>query len=1519
MKFKPGYLLFFFILLSPILSKSQFAIDSVVTVDVMDCYGASSGSISIYVSGGTPPYSYSIKNISGTINYPYQAGNVFTGLPSDTYSVFAKDFFQTKSLPTYIDQPDDIFISNVTHTNVTGCYGGNNGTITITASGGTGALEYSINNGANYFANGGIFTDLTGGTYFIKVRDANLCVKNGPSRTVGQPLPLVISDEDVTDVMGCSGDANGSIDIITTGGTAPIYCSIDGGGTFGSANQHYFSPLPPGTYPVVVRDNNGCITPGSDLILSEPLPVTIDDQSSTNISTCFGDHTGTITLLASGGTGTLYYSIDGGVNFQNNGNFNNLYAGTYEIIVQDENLCIVNGADIIISQPDQIIIDSEIKTDVLTCFGDATGQIVINAHGGVAPLEYSVNSGATYQASNIVSGLVSGTYSTIVRDANLCEVIGTDHLISQPIQLVITNVYTTDVSTCYGGNDGTMSITTNGGGTQPYSFSIDGGATFPYGNNINGLFAGIYNVVVRDVNNCTDAFTDYVVDITEPNELLIISEVPSDPTCFEGTNGTITVTTNNGGTGQIQYSPDNGTTWYYGNILSGLSAGTVYQIRVKDSHNCETPGGTHILGEPSELILDTIIKQDVIDCFGGSNGSITINVSGGTPAYQYSINGGSTFQASNIFTGLIAGNYPVIVKDVNQCNVYGGTIVLNQPGVLQVSFQTHTNILGCHGDLIGQIHFDAIGGTPNVPNGYEYSVNGGANYYYNNGDFMGLGAGTYQLTVRDENGCLANGQPITITEPNELIPSLVSQQNVLCYGGNTGFINLMATGGQTPFYFSVDSGYHYQTGTFFSGLIAGDYQTFVKDQYNCIEIGPLVTITQPDSLIVSNVTVTNIDGCYGDHDGIIAIDVINGTAPYYWSIDNGNSYYNDNGGIFSNLGPDNYYVRIYDANACTGFADLDNNGAVDTFLITQPAQLRITDYDKTDISCFGETDGSIQIIATGGTGTIYYSIDNGLSYPNTTGFFDNLAQGTYTIKIMDDNGCTSPSYPVGIYEPEQFVITNVLVQNETCPGFNNGSIRFYIDGGTFPYQFSADNGLTYQDYNIIGNLAPGTYYPAAIDINGCTAVYPEVTVEPGIHAGLFTADVTEGCSPLDVQFTRLSPGVTYLWDFGDGEISTQNEPMHTFYDSLTVPQVYTVTAYSLSPANCTDTTYAYITVYPQPQLLFTADPDTLYYPDATTMIENNSPVGYTGYFWDFGDGSSSNDEQPVSHTYGDCGEYLIRLGANNTWCTDTVEHLIVVTTFQPDAFFETDTTQSCYPVTINFTNQSMFITDFIWDLGDGSTSNDNVFSYTYETPGEYLVSLNANGWCGTSDTYDTLITVFDSPTVDFEVFPDSVMLPGQPIHCTNLSSDDSEYFYWNFGDGGYSTLENPVWQYTEAGTYSVSLIVTSFNNCIDSLSLTTQVTVLPEGKVLFPNAFTPDNDGINDVFVPAVYESVLTFRFEVFNRWGELMFYSTDLNTGWNGYFNGKLAAQDVYVWRMEGIYINGTPFEFAGNVTLIR
>ncbi len=1520
------YIILLFLIIPSLSGYSQFTLDSIVTTDVSACYGDATGTITIYVSGGTGDFHYSID---GGYNYVSSPNRhyTFTGLPLNSlgYEVYVKDFYNViVSDAAYIDQPNEIHITNEDQTDVTQCYGDSDGTISITAEGGTGILYYSIDNGTTYFNNSGNFTGLLAGSYNIKVRDDSLCVKDGIELEINQPLELNITSEVATDVLGCYGADNGAVDIVVTGGTSPIYYSIDNGVSF-QASTH-FAPLSPGNYFPVVKDKNDCIsTNGTTLTVSGPDQVIITSESHTNVTECYNDHNGTITVIATGGIGHLQYSIDGGANFvvdvdDNGVTFSNLFAGSYEIVVHDTYGCTAYGSTITITQPNEMLIDSVRHSDISTCFGDATGQITIYAHGGDAPLEYSIDGGTNWQFSNIFNSILAGTYTTKIRDVHhSCETSGPSVFVEQPIQLSIYNVNTTDVTTCFNGNDGTIHIVTNGGGTSPYTFSIDNGATFVASFDFTGLSAGIYDVIVEDSHLCRDTFTNNIVEIHEPPELIITDINTTDPLCFGGTDGLIEVTVT-GGTGNIDYSTNGGLSYFSGNVIGGLSAGINYNIWARDSHGClaTTPGNPYILGQPDELILDSIVKHDVIGCIGNTTGSIIIYAHGGTPIIQYSINGdnSSEYQISNTFLNLGQSFNNIMIKDGNECKISGGDIEITEPEPVQISYESFVNVVGCNGDATGEIHIDAIGGTPP----YDYSIDNGTTWNStNNGDFTGLIAGTYYIKVKDENDCEATGSTINLSEPPILIAGIYSQTNLNCFADNSGIINLTANGGEFPYKFSINNGATYQTGAFFSGLPAGTYHTYVKDAYNCIQPGPDVTLTQPDTLSIDSVHYENVSGCFGNNNGTITVFASGGTPSYLgYSFSNnlGTNWYNNNG-FFTNLSPGDYFIKIQDSLFCDAIF-YDSNMDIDTITITEPTQIVIDSINKTDILCYQDDNGTINVFASGGTGTIEYSIDNGTSYPNTTGVFGSLVAASYTVKARDANNCRTSSINTYIYEPDSLYIDTVLIEHEVCHNANDAVITIISNGGTRPYQFSID-GINYLYERRIENLAPGLYTPTIRDTNLCVASYHIIEIDSAYNPSLFTTDITEGCSPLAVQFNRLNDGTTYLWEFGDGETSSQNEPLHIFNNTSGISTDYTITAYSISPENCRDTAEMSITVYPQPLLFFTLNPSVTYYPETTIQI-NDISLGYSNYNWDFGDGQTSTDVNPISHTYGTCGDYTVSLTAENSYsCTDTIYRNVLIRTDLPVANFEIDTSQHCTPYSFNFNNLSYSYDTFEWILEDGSILHDNEFSRYYDTPGIYEIKLKTFGYCNTLDSMSKTIEVFQSPVVDFTYSPDTVLLPSQPIHCYNNSSEDSEFFFWEFGDGGTSSIENPQHFYTEEGRYPIKLTVISVNKCVDSLTLLTDVIVLPGGKISFPNAFTPNGDGDNDTFKPAIYKSVESFELEIFNRWGELIFKTTDIDEGWTGLFDGEMSIQDVYIWRATGKYLNKTPFEMAGSVTLIR
>ncbi len=345
---------------------------------------------------------------------------------------------------------------------------------------------------------------------------------------------------------------------------------------------------------------------------------------------------------------------------------------------------------------------------------------------------------------------------------------------------------------------------------------------------------------------------------------------------------------------------------------------------------------------------------------------------------------------------------------------------------------------------------------------------------------------------------------------------------------------------------------------------------------------------------------------------------------------------------------------------------------------------------------------------------------------------------------------------------------------------------------------------------------------------------------------------------------------------------------------------------------------------------FDATPLNQTLPNATVFLINNTNTGPWDYLWDFDDGTTSLDPNLTEYTYLQAGTYTISLTASSGDCVSTDIKTIVINPIPPIVDFDYDPAFGCSPLQVSFTNLSQFaLSDsYEWDFGDGSTSSLVNPIHTYFEPGIYSVSLTASNAFNQSTTEikADIIEVFDTPIAQFDVRPTIVFIPDNPIF-TNNASIGATSFLWDFGDGTTSTESEPTHQYTEEGFYDVTLIAYNNLGCTDTLKRVGLVEGQQNGRLLVPNAFSPslagpsggfDGAGVNDVFLPLT-QGVSEFELFIFNRWGELLFKSSDRNIGWDGYYNGKLAPQDVYVYKLNLVFENGQQTTRTGDVNLIR
>ncbi|HEY3412574.1 MAG TPA: hypothetical protein VGM51_05865 [Armatimonadota bacterium] len=461
------------------------------------------------------------------------------------------------------------------------CNGGTDGSITATATGGSGTLSYSINGGANYLSSN-VFNGLAAGTYTVTVKDSGGCVITSGPVTLVNPPALVASS--LAGTISCNGGTT-TVTVGATGGTPPYL----GTGSFTVSS---------GPYSFTVTDAHGCSSTTTGTV-SQPPALSASITAQTNVA-CFGDKTGSVTVAGAGGTSPYSYSIDG-TNFGASGTFSGLAAGSYTVTVKDANGCTTTQA-VTITQPAAALSASITAQTNVACFGDKTGSVTVAGTGGTSPYSYSID-GTNFGASGTFSGLAAGSYTITVKDANGCTTTQAV-TITQPAAALSASITAQTNVACFGDKSGSVTVA-GAGGTIPYSYSIDG-TNFGASGTFSGLAAGSYTVTVKDANGCT---TTQAVTITQPNSALSASAKSTDVGCAPVSAGSVTVTVS-GGTAPyavVVNSVTKNITTSGGSATFGtLPAGT-YTATVTDANGCKTTATATV--NPSNCVPMAIVTD----------------------------------------------------------------------------------------------------------------------------------------------------------------------------------------------------------------------------------------------------------------------------------------------------------------------------------------------------------------------------------------------------------------------------------------------------------------------------------------------------------------------------------------------------------------------------------------------------------------------------------------------------------------------------------------------------------------------------------------------------------------------------------------------------------------------------------------------------------------------------------------------------------------------------------------------
>ena len=1024
------------------------AISATEVIVIPTCNGLSNASIDLTVSGGSPGYTYLWSNGATTQD--------IAGLLAGAYSVTITDDNNCTYTNSYVVTQPNVLVASIDGQTNVACNGGSTGAIDLGVSGGTTAYTY-------VWSNGSTTQDISGlaiGTYTVTVTDANGCTATA-SATITQNDALTVTATGTTNV-SCNGLSDGALNITVSGGVPTYNFAWSNGAT-----TEDVTGLSAGSYSVTVTDAAGC-TGTSTFTISEPAVLTAT-AAADNVVTCFGGSDGSITLTVNGGTTAYSYLWSNGATTQNIGG---LTAGTYNVTVTDANNCTATASATITQNP--LLTATLVGQTNVLCNGGNDGSFDITVAGGVAPYTYLWSNGDTTQD---VAGLTAGAYGVTVTDAVGCTATGNSN-ITQPAVLVATIDGQTNVA-CNGGSTGAIDLGVTGG-TTTYTYVWSNGATTQ---DISGLAIGTYTVTVTDANGCSATAS---ATITESPALVVDLDQVIDVTCNGLSDGSIFLNISGGVPAYTFSWSGPGTYAATTQNISGLAVG-VYNVTVTDAANC-TATGTFTVEEPLTLTA-TAAADNVVTCFGGSDGAITLTVNGGTNAYTYVWSNGDTTQ--NI-AGVTAGTYTVTVTDANSCTATAIAAVTEQPQLV-VSLNG-SNDASCNGGNDGDIDIAVAGGV--AP--YTFVWSNGATTE----DLTGLTAGTYNVTVTDVNNCTATGS-FTISEPTLLVATIDGQTNVACNGGSTGAIDLGVTGGTTAYTYVWSNGATTQD---ISGLAIGTYTVTVTDANGCSATAS-AAITQNDALTIAATGTTNVS-CNGLSDGSLNITVSGGVSPYTFVWSNGATTEDVTG-----LSAGSYSVTVTDAAGCTGSA---------SFTISQPNELTI-EATADNVSCEGGSNGAADLLIGGGTLPYSFAWSNGSTIEDLTG----LSAGVYSVTVTDANGCTiGATVTVGT---DNILVLNTAVTNATC-GQSNGVATVSVSGGSGSFTYNWGTGNTAS----ISNLAPGIYTVTVTDaVNGCTAS-ANVAVSGSSDIDVTTATVgvlcgTGATGSISLGVTGGTAPYTYAW------------------------------------------------------------------------------------------------------------------------------------------------------------------------------------------------------------------------------------------------------------------------------------------------------------------------------------------------------------------------------------------------------
>jgi gliding motility-associated-like protein len=829
-------------------------------------------------------------------------------------------------------------------------------------------------------------------------------------------------------------------------------------------------------YSVTLTGGCGNVATNGAIIVSAGNAIALISAPGTDNQTlCTGTPITEISYGTTGATGANFSGLPAGVNgswafdvVTINGSPSE--TGTFNYTVTLTGGCgnVTANGTIVSATSNTITLTSAVGTDNQTvCVGDSVIDIVYATTIATGANFVGLPTGMTVSwESNIITingaptmtgvfnysieltggcGYVTANGTITVRalsSINITSASGTDNQVAC-INAPITDITYTTVSATGASFSGLPDGVT--GAWASDIVTISGSPTAP----------GTYNYTVTLTGGCGTATASGTILVPSDNTLVLSSPPGSDnqTLCMGNPVSDITYATTGAAGANFSGLPAGVSgAWAADSILiSGTpSESGIFNYTITLTGGCGSISSGGMLTVNSSPSVVTAATNVI--CKGTATGAIDISVTGGTAPLVYLWSNGAT---SEDITGLLPGIYSVSITDANLCSATASDTITEPATLLSGSITAQTNVT-VHDGNDGSVTVDGSGGsTP-----YMYRLNTGA--YQASGTFDTLTAGSYTVTIRDANQCMFD-VPVTITQP--LLPldwTIVTQVNVGCRGDSTGVVTVSGVEGLEPYEYSIDGGPFQASGTF-AALKAGSYVVAVRDAM-MDTVYASVTITQPASIL--SVTATHTDAiCNAGATGTATASGAGGTAPYSYSW---NTVPVQGDAVATGLLAGTYTVVATDANGCT---------ASTSVVVSEPAGITVV-ITKTPVSCHEGNNGTATATPSGGTAPYTYSWDT--SPVQTTASVTNLPMGLYNITVTDAQGCTG-AVGVTIVELPELEVTT-LPAPAKCPDSDDGSITIDLEGGTAPYRFLWNDGITTADRT---GLSPGTYTLIVRDTNNC--------------------------------------------------------------------------------------------------------------------------------------------------------------------------------------------------------------------------------------------------------------------------------------------------------------------------------------------------------------------------------------------------------------------------------------------------